>query len=434
MTIDKIDSGLDANKKALSGPVTREELYNLVWSEPMLKVAARYDVSSSYMARVCASLNVPRPERGYWARLAVGTAPPIPPLPDPRPGDLLVWSRDGQHVTVDRPLPRPPSKAHQKRPRSFTRQIRTHLLIDGAKPHFESGRVSHFTSHLKPAKKLLVDLIVTKTGLDKALSFANRLFSLCEECGYRVVIAPTGERYARAKVDEHETPGKSRGYSDLWSPWRCTVVYVGTVAIGLTIIEMSEEVEVRYVNGQYIRERDYVPQKRGRYSFDNTWKTTKDFATGRLRLQAYSPYPGADWIKRWDETKDRNLDGQVESIVKELERAAVSIATLVEEAERQAKLRHEQWEMQQEQRRREDAIRRAKEARKQSMVELLGIIDQWAESNRIERFFQDIEQRTESLDEDEKLKVLERLTIARELIGSTDALEHFFRWRSPDER
>jgi len=48
--------------------VTREALYELVWAEPMLKVAARFGVSSSYMSRVCTLLNVPRPARGYWAK------------------------------------------------------------------------------------------------------------------------------------------------------------------------------------------------------------------------------------------------------------------------------------------------------------------------------------------------------------------------------
>jgi len=52
-------------------PLTREQLYTLVWAEPMIKVVARYGVSSSYMARVCTLLNVPRPERGYWAKLEV---------------------------------------------------------------------------------------------------------------------------------------------------------------------------------------------------------------------------------------------------------------------------------------------------------------------------------------------------------------------------
>ena len=35
--------------------------------------------------------------------------------------------------------------------------------------------------------------------------------------------------------------------------------------VQLTIIEMAEEVEVRYVNGKYIREQNYVPSKQSRY-------------------------------------------------------------------------------------------------------------------------------------------------------------------------
>ncbi len=42
---------------------TREDLYDLVWSKPMTTVAEQYGVSGSYMARVCAVLRVPRPER-----------------------------------------------------------------------------------------------------------------------------------------------------------------------------------------------------------------------------------------------------------------------------------------------------------------------------------------------------------------------------------
>lgn len=60
--------------------VTRQELYDLVWAKPMTKVAEEFGVSGSYMARVCLTLNVPRPERGYWAKLAVGKAAPPEPL------------------------------------------------------------------------------------------------------------------------------------------------------------------------------------------------------------------------------------------------------------------------------------------------------------------------------------------------------------------
>ena len=54
MTTDIVDQSSSSVNKAVSfTPLPREALYALVWSEPMLKVSARYSVSSSYMARVC---------------------------------------------------------------------------------------------------------------------------------------------------------------------------------------------------------------------------------------------------------------------------------------------------------------------------------------------------------------------------------------------
>jgi hypothetical protein len=60
--------------------VARESLYDEVWAEPMTKVAARHGVSSSFLARVCERLNVPRPARGYCARLEIRKAPAKPAL------------------------------------------------------------------------------------------------------------------------------------------------------------------------------------------------------------------------------------------------------------------------------------------------------------------------------------------------------------------
>jgi hypothetical protein len=73
--------------------ISREELYELVWSVPMIKVGEKFKLSGSYMARVCSTLRVPRPERGYWAKLAVGKAPERPTLPDAQPGDQLSWPK-----------------------------------------------------------------------------------------------------------------------------------------------------------------------------------------------------------------------------------------------------------------------------------------------------------------------------------------------------
>lgn len=64
---------------------SREELYNLVWSTPMMRLAEMYDISDVGLAKTCRRLRVPRPPVGYWQRLAAGQKVPRPKLsPIPR--------------------------------------------------------------------------------------------------------------------------------------------------------------------------------------------------------------------------------------------------------------------------------------------------------------------------------------------------------------
>lgn len=73
-------------------------------------------------------------------------------------------------------------------------------------------------------------------------------------------------------------------------------------------------------------------------------------------------------------------------------------------------------------------------ALKESRGELFQIISEWSEANRIELFFQDAERRAAGLEESERVRVLERLKLARGMIGSADAMDHFMEWKSPEER
>lgn len=62
----------------------REELYQRVWEQPMLKVAEEYGVSAVALGKTCRKLSVPVPGRGHWAKLAHGRVgskkPPLPKL------------------------------------------------------------------------------------------------------------------------------------------------------------------------------------------------------------------------------------------------------------------------------------------------------------------------------------------------------------------
>jgi len=52
--------------------LTRDELYELVWAEPMTKVPRYYGLSDRGLAKICVRMGVPVPGRGYWAKVQSG--------------------------------------------------------------------------------------------------------------------------------------------------------------------------------------------------------------------------------------------------------------------------------------------------------------------------------------------------------------------------
>jgi hypothetical protein len=66
--------------------LSRTELYQLVWSEPMIKVAPRFGLSDVGLAKVCKRYNIPRPPVGYWAQKQFGKQPAQTPLPEAAEG------------------------------------------------------------------------------------------------------------------------------------------------------------------------------------------------------------------------------------------------------------------------------------------------------------------------------------------------------------
>jgi hypothetical protein len=60
--------------------ITREELFALVWEKPTQELAKDFGVSDVAIAKLCARLQVPKPPRGYWARVKSGQTLRRPPL------------------------------------------------------------------------------------------------------------------------------------------------------------------------------------------------------------------------------------------------------------------------------------------------------------------------------------------------------------------
>lgn len=62
--------------------MTREELFERVWTEPVWNLAKEWGLSDRGLAKACGRLEVPLPSRGYWAKVQAGQRPRRPKLPE----------------------------------------------------------------------------------------------------------------------------------------------------------------------------------------------------------------------------------------------------------------------------------------------------------------------------------------------------------------
>ncbi len=73
----------------MDSTVTRKDLFNLVWSEPMTRLAARYGLSDVALRKKCVKHKIPTPGVGHWAKLAAGHRVTRPKLPKSKGPDLI---------------------------------------------------------------------------------------------------------------------------------------------------------------------------------------------------------------------------------------------------------------------------------------------------------------------------------------------------------
>lgn len=62
--------------------LSRKELYELVWAEPMTTICQRFGLSDNGLRKHCKSMNIPTPPVGYWSKLKHGIKTEKIPLPE----------------------------------------------------------------------------------------------------------------------------------------------------------------------------------------------------------------------------------------------------------------------------------------------------------------------------------------------------------------
>src|SRR4051794_12702444 len=60
---------------------SRQQLYDLVWSESLLNLSKKYQISDVGLRKTCIRLAIPLPAAGNWAKVRAGKKVIVRPLP-----------------------------------------------------------------------------------------------------------------------------------------------------------------------------------------------------------------------------------------------------------------------------------------------------------------------------------------------------------------
>lgn len=74
-----------------SNRLTRQELYELVWSEPISGIISKYQITENLLHKVCREMSVPMPGPGYWSKIRYGKTAERVELPSGYTGKNKVY-------------------------------------------------------------------------------------------------------------------------------------------------------------------------------------------------------------------------------------------------------------------------------------------------------------------------------------------------------
>ena len=179
--------------------LTRQELFDQVWAEPMSTLSKRYDLSDVGLAKICKRMGVPRPGRGYWARVYGGRVPKKPSLPKLKKGqqqDVHLRNRSSIDIEpealteIERLVLL--EKRKENRIEIPDQLLDPHKLVkitsrslQGAKPN---------ERHLvRPRAKGCLDIEIAKSSIGRAMRIMDSLIKALLSRGYEVRLSEDGE-------------------------------------------------------------------------------------------------------------------------------------------------------------------------------------------------------------------------------------------------
>ncbi|SEB84907.1 hypothetical protein SAMN05216452_3414 [Nitratireductor aquibiodomus] len=176
--------------------VSREELYEQVWSKPMTKVAADYGVTGTALKKTCDRHHIPTPERGYWAKLEYGkrvNKEALPSLTEPNLATVRISGSSEQHLS-----PSVREAKEKARDRLHKHAAAKPLLVPASQPTLSIDEppclaaTRRAISKARPddqgfaaaRSKGVVPLKNAPASIERGIRVLSQLFALAETQGY----------------------------------------------------------------------------------------------------------------------------------------------------------------------------------------------------------------------------------------------------------
>lgn len=174
--------------------LTRKELYDRVWNEPMQKLSKAFGLSDVGLAKTCKRYDVPTPPRGYWAKKQAGHRVRQTPLPAKAPaghGDRVEILTQPRRE-VPEPVAASPEHEAIRAESEPTNRIEppkddlriTHALLQSTRDYWKATR--HSSLHWPRDLPKHLQINVSEGQRSRSLRVLQALFSALEKRGYTV--------------------------------------------------------------------------------------------------------------------------------------------------------------------------------------------------------------------------------------------------------
>jgi hypothetical protein len=302
---------------------TREELFQRVWSEPLLKLAAEIGVSDVGLAKACRRAEIPLPGRGHWAKLGKHR-PPAPKLPKA--------SAQAPETISFQVLAEPEARLPRPEKPSDATPIVVPATLEAPDPLIRAtlkvlSKAKVYEGRLLTKGNTVLAVRISRTALDRAMLLLDTLIKACRAAGMPWTVTEKG-----------------------------TFVQCDGVELNVILRERFTKQEVK----PEPRPQRAVRTSRWEPNYSTAYPSYEWFGTDELTFEIDTPVNGSPQ-RRWADTRTRRLECRLADIVQGLPIVAQGVKLLDAERER--------WrlEREEEERRRTENARRAEIERRRRL-------------------------------------------------------------------